>query len=196
MRLSLVASLLMLAGLQLLQGCAAVAIGGIAGTVVMSQDRRTVGTITEDAGIEMKSVTRLGQKLKDGVHINDTSYNRMLLLTGEVPDAAAREEAERIARSVENVRGVYNELAVSGVSSFTVRSNDTLITSKVKTRFLDAKKFNGIHMKVVTENSVVYLMGLVQKEEANDATEIARTTSGVQKVVRVFEYIDTEPVTK
>ena len=196
MRLSLVASLLMLAGIQLLQGCAALAIGGIAGTVVMSQDRRTVGIITEDEGIEMKSVTRLGQKLKEGVHINATSYNRMLLLTGEVPDAAAREEAERIARSVENVRGVYNELAVSGVSSFTVRSNDTLITSKVKTRFLDAKKFNGIHMKVVTENSVVYLMGLVQKEEANDATEIARTTSGVQKVVRVFEYIDTEPVTK
>ena len=196
MRLSLVASLLMLAGLQLLQGCAAVAVGGIAGTVVMSQDRRTVGTITEDAGIELKSATRLGQKLKEGVHINATSYNRMLLLTGEVPDAAAREEAERIARGVENVRGVYNELAVSGVSSYTVRSNDTLITSKVKTRFLDAKKFSGLHMKVVTENSVVYLMGLVQKEEANDATEIARTTSGVQKVVRVFEYIDTEPVTK
>ena len=196
MRLSLVALLLMLAGIQLLQGCAALAIGGITGTVVMSQDRRTVGTITEDAGIELKSATRLGQKLKEGVHINATSYNRMLLLTGEVPDTAAREEAERIARSVENVRGVYNELAVSGVSSYTVRSNDTLITSKVKTRFLDAKKFNGIHMKVVTENSVVYLMGLVQKEEANDATEIARTTSGVQKVVRVFEYIDTELVTK
>jgi len=196
MRLSLVASLLMLAGLQLLQGCAAVAIGGIAGTVVMSQDRRTVGTITEDAGIEMKSVSRIGQKLKEGVHINANSYNRMLLLTGEVPDTASREEAERIARSVENVRGVYNELAVSGVSSYTVRSNDSLITTKVKSRILDSKSVNGIHVKVVTENSVVYLMGLVKKEEANDATEIARTTSGVQKVVRVFEYIDTEPVTK
>jgi len=113
-----------------------------------------------------------------------------------VPDAAAREEAERIARGIENVRGVYNELTVSGVSSFTVRSNDSLITSKVKTRFLDSKKFNGIHVKVVTENSVVYLMGLVKREEANDATEVARTTSGVQKVVRVFEYIDTELVTK
>ncbi len=190
MRLSLVASLLMLAGLQLLQGCAAVAIGGIMGTVVMSQDRRTVGTITEDQGIELKAVSRIGQKLKEGVHINATSYNRMLLLTGEVPDAAAREEAERIARSVENVRGVYDELAVSGVSSYTVRSNDTVITSKVKARILDSSKFNGIHVKVVTENSVVYLMGLVRKEEANDATEIARTTSGVQKVVRVFEYID------
>ena len=196
MRLSLVASLLMLAGLQLLQGCAAVAIGGIAGTVVMSQDRRTVGTITEDEAIEMKSVTRIGQKLKEGVHINANSYNRMLLLTGEVPDTASREEAERIARGVENVRGVYNELVVSGVSSYTVRSNDALLTTKVKSRILDSKSVNGIHVKVVTENSVVYLMGLVKKEEANDATEIARTTSGVQKVVRVFEYIDTEPVTK
>jgi len=100
MHLSLVASLLMLAGLQLLQGCAAVAIGGIAGTVVMSQDRRTVGTITEDAAIEMKSVSRIGQKLKEGVHINANSYNRMLLLTGEVPDTASREEAERIARFI------------------------------------------------------------------------------------------------
>ena len=196
MRLSLVASLLMLAGIQLLQGCAALAIGGIAGTVVMSQERRTMGTITEDTGIEMKSVSRIGQKLKEGVHINANSYNRMLLLTGEVPDTASREEAERIARGVENVRGVYNELVVSGVSSYTVRSNDALLTTKVKSRILDSKSVNGIHVKVVTENSVVYLMGLVKKEEANDATEIARTTSGVQKVVRVFEYIDTEPVTK
>jgi osmotically-inducible protein OsmY len=190
MRLSVFASLLMLAGLQLLQGCAAVAVGGIASTVVMSHDRRTVGTIAEDEGIELKSVNRISQKLREGVHLNATSFNRMLLLTGEVPDAAAREEAERIARSVENVRDVYNELAVSGVSSYTVRSNDTLITSKVKARFLDGRKFNGIHVKVVTENSVTYLMGLVRKEEADDATEIARTTSGVQKVVRVFEYID------
>ena len=196
MRLSLFASLLMLAALQLLQGCAAIAVGGIAGTVVMSEDRRTVGTITEDTAIELKASSRIGQKLKEGVHINAFSFNRMLLLTGEVPDAAAREEAERIARGIENVRGVYNELVVSGVSSYTVRSNDSLITSKVKTRFLDSKKFNGIHVKVVTENSVVYLMGLVKREEANDATEIARTTSGVQKVVRVFEYIDTELVTK
>ena len=141
MRLPLFASLLMLAGLPMLQGCAALAVGGIAGTVVMSQERRTVGTITEDEGIEMKAVSRIGQKLKEGVHINATSYNRMLLLTGEVPDAAARDEAERIARGVENVRGIYNELAVSGVSSYTVRSNDTLLTSKVKARFLDGRKF-------------------------------------------------------
>jgi osmotically-inducible protein OsmY len=114
----------------------------------------------------------------------------MVLLTGEVPDAAARTEVERIAWGVQNVRGVHNELAVSGVSSYTVRSNDSVITSKVKGRLLDSNKLNPIHVKVVTENSIVYLMGLVTKQEANDATEIARTTSGVQKVVRVFEYLD------
>jgi osmotically-inducible protein OsmY len=113
-----------------------------------------------------------------------------VLLTGEVPDAKARAEAERIARGVENVRGIHNELAISGVSSYTARSNDSLITSKVKGRFVDANKFNAVHVKVVTENSVVYLLGLVKKQEAADATELARTTSGVQKVVRMFEYLD------
>jgi osmotically-inducible protein OsmY len=133
---------------------------------------------------------RIGERFKDGVHVNVTSYNRMVLLTGEVPDAAARTEAERITWAVENVRGVHNEMAVAGMSSYTVRSNDAVITSKVKGRFLDSQKFNPLHVKVVTENSIVYLMGLVKKQEANEATEIARTTSGVQKVVRVFEYLD------
>jgi osmotically-inducible protein OsmY len=188
MRTAIIA--LMLA-LPLVQGCGALVAGGAAATgVVISQDRRTMGTLTEDEGIEIKVAGRVGERFKDGVHINVTSYNRMVLLTGEVPDAEARTEVERIAWAVENVRGVHNEVAVAGVSSFTVRSNDSLITTKVKTRFLDSQKLNPLHVKVVTENSVVYLMGLVNKEEANDATEIARTTSGVQKVVRVFEYLN------
>ena len=91
---------------------------------------------------------------------------------------------------MENVRGVYNELAVAGVSSFATRTNDAILTSKVKARFVDAQKFNPLHVKVVTENNVVYLLGLVKRQEAADATEVARTTSGVQKVVRVFEYLD------
>src|SRR3970282_2060998 len=133
----------------------------------------------------------LGAGLKGGVHINVTSYNRMVLLTGEVPEAAARTEAERITWAVENVRGVHNELAVAGVSSYTVRSNDAVLTTKVKTRFLDSQKFNPLHVKVVTENSIVYLMGMVRKQEASDATEIARTTSGgVQEVGGVFEVLD------
>ena len=182
---------LLLAGLPLIQGCAPVMLGGAAATgVVMVEDRRTVGTITEDQGIEIKASNRIGERFKDGVHVNVTSFNRMLLITGEVPDASAKSEAERIARAVENVRGVYNELAVSGVSSFGTRTNDAILTSKVKARFVDAQKFNPLHVKVVTENNVVYLLGLVKKQEAADATEVARTTSGVQKVVRVFEYLD------
>ena len=188
MRTAIIA--LMLA-LPLVQGCGALVVGGAAATgVVISQDRRTMGTLTEDEGIEIKVAGRVGERFKDGVHINVTSYNRMVLLTGEVPDAEARTEVERIAWAVENVRSVHNEVAVAGVSSFTVRSNDSLITTKVKTRFLDSQKLNPLHVKVVTENSVVYLLGLVSKQEAAAATELARTTSGVQKVVRVFEYLD------
>lgn len=183
--------LLLLAGLPLIQGCAPLMLGGAAATgVMMIEDRRTVGTITEDQGIELKVSNRIGERFKDGVHLNVTSFNRMVLLTGEVPDAATKSEAERIARGVENVRGTYNELAVAGVSSFTTRTNDAILTSKVKARFVDAQKFNLFHVKVVTENNVVYLLGLVKKQEAADATEVARTTSGVQKVVRVFEYLD------
>ena len=185
------AMIAVLVALPLIQGCGALIAGGAAATgVVLSQDRRTIGTLTEDEGIEIKSANRIGERFRDGVHVNVTSYNRMVLLTGEVPDAATRTEVERIAWSVQNVRGVHNELAVAGVSSLTVRSNDTLLTSSVKGRLLDSHKLNPIHVKVVTENSIVYLLGLVTKEEAEVATEIARTTSGVQKVVRVFEFLN------
>jgi len=187
----LLASLLMATVVHLFNGCAPLVVcGTAAGGVMVAQDRRTVGTMTEDEGIEQKAAGRIGERFRDGIHVNVTSFNRMVLLTGEVPDAKTRDEIERIARGVENVRGVYNETVVSGVTSFTARSNDSIITSKVKGRFVDAGKFNALHVKVVTENNVVYLMGLVRKQEAADATEIARTTSGVQKVVRVFEYLD------
>jgi len=188
MRLTIIA---LLAILPLFHGCAPLLVGGAAaGGAMVAQDRRTVGTITEDEGIELKASGRIGERYKDSAHVNVTSYNRMVLLTGEVPDDAGRTEVERIARGVDNVRGVYNETVASGVTSYTARSNDAIITSKTKVRFLDTGKFNALHVKVVTENGVVYLMGLVNKQEAAEATEIARTTSGVQKVVRVFEYID------
>ena len=189
-----IAILALLSALPLLQGCGALLAGAAATTgVVISQDRRTMGAMTEDEAVAIKASGRISERFKDGVHVNVTSFNRMVLLTGEVPNAEARTEVERIAWSVENVRGVHNELAVAGVTSFTVRSNDSLITTNVKARFFDSDKFNVLHVKVVTENSVVYLMGLVTRKEADDATEIARTTSGVQKVVRLFEYL--EPVT-
>jgi osmotically-inducible protein OsmY len=97
---------------------------------------------------------------------------------------------EKIARAVENVRGIYNEIAVVGNSSMSARTNDSYITSKVKARFVDSGKFSAVHVKVVTESSVVYLLGMVTRKEADEATEIARTTSGVQKVVRLFEFLD------
>jgi osmotically-inducible protein OsmY len=176
--------------LPVVSGCAAVAIGGAAATVVvMAEDRRTVGTITEDQGIELKAASRIEEKARDA-HINITSYNRMVLLTGEVPTEALKAEVERITRAVENVRNVFNELKVGPKTSMQTRTNDSVITSKVKARFVDANKFGALHVKVVTEDSVVYLLGMVKKQEAADATEIARTTGGVSKVVRLFEYLD------
>jgi osmotically-inducible protein OsmY len=176
--------------LPLLHGCAALVVGGAAATGVMvAEDRRTVGTMTEDQGIELKASSRIGQKFGDA-HINVTSYNRTLLLTGEASSAGAKSEIEKIARAVENVRGVYNEIQVAGNSSMTARANDAYLTSKVKARFVDAQKFSPVHVKVVTEANTVYLLGLVKRQEATDATEIARTTGGVQRVVRVLEYLD------
>jgi osmotically-inducible protein OsmY len=174
----------------LLNGCAAVVVGGAAATgLVVAEDRRTVGTMTEDENIELKMLSRFSDTLKDA-HINVTSYNMTVLLTGEVPNAGAKATAEKIARGVDNVRGVFNELQIGPNSSLSARSNDSYITSKVKARFVDGAKFNPLHVKVVTESSVVYLVGLVKRQEANDATEIARTTAGVQRVVRVFQYLD------
>ena len=183
------AILLLVAGLPLIHGCAPLVVGGAAaGGVLVADDRRTVGTMTEDQRIEIRASSRIGDSLKGNIHINITSYNRAVLLTGEVPDAAAKEQAERVTRAVENVHAVYNELVVMPITPLSSRTNDTIITSKVKARFVDSNKFSPVHVKVVTENGVVYLMGIVSKREATDATDIARTTSGVLKVVRLFEY--------
>jgi osmotically-inducible protein OsmY len=183
--------LMLIAVLPLVQGCVPLVVGGAAATgVAVAQDRRTAGTMAEDEGIEAKASGRIRNRFGDGPNISVTSYNRSVLLTGQVADAQTKSEAERIVRGVENVRTVLDELTVGSITSFSSRSNDALITSKVKARFLDAQKFNVLNVKVVTENGTVYLLGLVSKQEANDASDIARTTSGVQKVVRVFEYID------
>jgi osmotically-inducible protein OsmY len=172
-----------------LAGCVAAVVGGAGTAVLIGEDRRTVGTVTEDNVIEVKTTNRIGDKFK-ALHINVTSYNRTVLLTGEVPDASTKTEIEKIARAVENVRGVYDEIAVAGNSALSARGNDSYVTGKVKGRFLDQQKFNPVHVKVVTESGVVYLLGMVKRKEADDATEITRTTSGVRKVVKLFEYLD------
>jgi osmotically-inducible protein OsmY len=188
-KLRLLALLVIPLLVSVLTGCVAAVVGGAGTAVVIGEDRRTVGTVTEDQGIELKAENRINDKFK-AAHINVTSYSRMVLLTGEAPDAAAKAEIEKIVRAVENVRGVYNEIAIGSPSALSARTNDSYITSKVKARFVDQRKFNAIHVKVVTEASVVYLLGLVKRKEADDAVEIARTTSGVQRVVKLFEYID------
>jgi len=183
-------ALVLVFALPLLGGCAAALVGGaVGGGVLLANDRRTVGTVTEDQSIEFKGGQRLGNRVPDG-HINVTSYNRLVLLSGEVPNAAAREDAENVTRNIDNVRGVFNELQIGPNTARTVRANDAFITSKVKARFVEARQFNPVHVKVVTENGTVFLMGLVNRAEGETASELARTTSGVQKVVRLFEYLD------
>ncbi|HEY8067567.1 MAG TPA: BON domain-containing protein [Burkholderiales bacterium] len=171
-----------------LSGCVGVAAVGVGTAVMSSVDRRTTGTQVEDEGIELRVTNRISERFGDRVHVNVTSYNRNVLLTGEVPDEKAKAEIEKITLGVANARGVTNELQVAGGSSLSSRASDTTITGKVKARFLDANRFNVLSIKVVTEASVVYLLGIVTEQEAADAVEIARTTGGVRKVVKVFEY--------
>jgi osmotically-inducible protein OsmY len=177
--------------LPLVSACAPAVIATGAGLAAYSAvDRRTTGVQVEDQAIELKAANRISQKLGNRVHVSVTSFNRHVLLTGEAPTEELRQEIENIVRGVENVRAITNEIAIANPSSFASRSNDTYITSKVKARFVDNGVFNPLHVNVTTENGVVYLMGLVTQKEAEKAVEIARTTGGVRKVVKVFEYLD------
>lgn len=174
-----------------LAGCVPMfALGTAAGTgAYISEDRRTSGMFIEDEGIELKGTRRIHQQFGNNVHINVTSYNRIVLLTGEAPTDVIKIEIERLIMGVDNVRKIFNEIAITGNTSLSSRSNDTLITSKVKARFLTERKFQINHVKVVTENEVVYLLGVVTRQEADSAAYIASTTQGVKKVVKVFEYL-------
>lgn len=183
---------LLLAGVVTLQGCVAVAAGGAAAGASAAVDRRTTGTLVEDQSIELKAIRQLNadKDIKAQAHLNVTSYNMVVLLTGEAPTADLRQRAEQIVKGVEKVVTVHNEISVAAPSSMMSRSSDTVITSKVKTKLLAEKNIEGVNIKVVTENGVVYLMGLVKRAEADLATDIARQTGGVQKVVKVFQYTD------
>lgn len=180
--------------LPMLISCAplvAVGVGAGAGTgAVVSEDRRTSGMFIEDEAIELKSNRRIKEQLGNDVRINSTSFNRVVLLTGEAPTETLKQQAEKLVMSVQNVRKIVNEIVIAEKSSLASRSKDTLITSQVKGRFLTKGKFQINHIKVVTENGVVYLLGMVKREEAENAAEIASSTSGVQKVVKVFEYLN------
>jgi osmotically-inducible protein OsmY len=169
-------------------GCVALIGAGGAAAFSALEDRRTAGTQIEDEGIEVRAAHRINESLKERAHVNVTAFNRAVLITGEAWDEATRAEIEKIVLAVPNVRVVTNELQVAGLASVASRANDTSLTAKVRGRFLNAKDFNPLHVKVVTEAGVVYLLGLVTESEAEAATELARTTGGVRKVVKVFEY--------
>jgi osmotically-inducible protein OsmY len=169
--------------------CVPVVVGGAAAGGVMAADRRTSGIYVEDENIELKAIKKMETDLGENAHINVTSYNRNVLLTGEVPVAEAKVKAENIIKEITNTRAVTNELVVGPKSTIGSRSNDSYLTSKVKTKFVTENKFPANYVKVVTENSVVYLLGIVTKDEAKAAAEIASNISGVTKVVKVFEYM-------
>ena len=174
----------------LLAGCAPLLIAGAAGgTALVVADRRSAGAQVDDEAIELKIGNNIGTGYGDRVHVNVTSYNGIVLLTGEVPEPGLVTTIGDIARTTAKVRRVHNELVVAAASPVGSRTNDSYITSKVKARFVEANKFSATHVKVVTDREVVYLMGLVKKDEADAAAQIASTTTGVVRVVKLFEPI-------
>ena len=175
------------AAASLLSACFPLVMGGAVVGTMVATDRRTSGAQLEDEGIELRAASRIRENLGDRVHVNVTSYNRRVLITGEVPNAQDKQLVEQVVSRVENVNSVVNELAELGNASLTQRSSDVLVTGRVKAGLVDAKDLVSSAFKVVTERGTVYLLGRVTQREADRATEIARSTSGVQKVVRVFE---------
>ena len=175
-----------------LSGCVAMVAGGAVMGAVAAADRRTLGAQTEDKSIALKGEMAAKKITGDNGHVNVTSYNRKVLLTGEVKDEAMKAAVEREVRGIANVVSVANELEIAGPSSYTSRSSDALITTKVKASLVDMKTISANSFKVVTERGNVYLMGLVTQREGNIAADVAKGVSGVQRVVKIFEYISEE----
>ena len=180
---------------NLLSACAPVVIGGAATGVTAAHDRRTMGTFIDDEGIELKARMSIfdDSELNSQIHINIISVNGVVLLVGQAPTEALRAQAETITRGIPKVRLVHNELTIAAPNSYMVRSSDSMITAKVKTRLFGIKgleDFDATRVKVVTENGVVYMMGILTQAEANAVTGRARQVGGVQKVVKLFEYLD------
>lgn len=173
-----------------LSGCAPLVIGGVAvGAASIVNDRRTTGSVVDDQSIRMSISTALGknEELVAKAHINVASFNGVVLLTGEAPGEELRNRAGQLARAETNVRRVHNEIRIAAPSSFMTRSSDSLITSKVKASLIGT---DGTRVKVVTENGTVYLMGLLYRKEADAVVKQAQQVGGVQRIVKVFEYLD------
>lgn len=180
--------LLVLAGL--LAGCFPLVVAGVGTGVAMAADRRTTAAVLADQQIDLRLSNRIAERFGDRVHVNINSYNRAVLLTGEVADEASRTEVERLVASGEDVRVVHNELTIGLPSTLGGRTNDVGLSAKTKARMIDSGRVSPLHVKVTVERSVVYLMGLVSLREAKDAAEVASRTMGVERVVTLFEYLD------
>jgi osmotically-inducible protein OsmY len=190
-------TLLVLAStLGTLTACMPLMMGGAVVGGMVATDRRTSGTVLEDEGIEIRAKSRIGDSLGDRGHVNVTSYNRQLLITGEVPSAQDKQLVEQVAAGVDNVRNIVNELAVMGNTTFTQRSSDALVTSRVKANLVDAKDLFANAFKITTERGTTYVMGRVTQREAKRATEVISGTSGVLRVVRMLEYISEDELAR
>lgn len=174
-----------------LQACAPLVIGaGVGAGVLMAEDRRSPGTVLEDQTIETKIKNRVDEKYEDKAYYNVTSFNRIVLLTGQAPTEEIRQDLTALALEVQNVRNVQNEMIIAGNTSFTSHASDTMLTGNVKSRLSQNADVGANHVKVVSESGTVFLMGLVTHKEAEAAAQVAATTSGAQRVVKVFEYTD------
>lgn len=191
-----VLSLALLASVVAISGCFPLMVGSAVTGALVASDRRTSGTVVEDNAIQLKASNRIDDALGERVHVNTTSYNRQLLLTGEVPSEQDKQLAEKAASGVENLRNVVNELAVAGSSTLSQRSTDTLVTSRVKANLIDARDLQANAIKVTTERGTVYLMGRLTQREANRATEVVSGTSGVQRVVRILEIVSEDELAR
>ncbi len=179
-----------LLGVVNLAGCQALLLGGaVVGGTMVATDRRSSATQLEDQLIETKAGTRIRELLGERGKVTVTSYNRLVLLTGDVATESDKAAVEQAAARVDNVRSVFNELAVMGSASLNVRSNDLLLSAKVKASIVDSKGLYANSIKVVTERGIVYMMGRVSEAEATQAANVARGVTGVVKVVRVFEIL-------
>jgi osmotically-inducible protein OsmY len=172
-----------------LQGCFVLGLGAVGTTAYVATDRRTAGSIVEDNTIGLKADNQIASALGPNANVRAVSYNQQVLLVGQVPTEADKQRAAEIVKGIPNVKAVLNEIDVGPVADLNRQATDALITTKVKARLIDANDIFGNAFKVTTSNSVVYLMGIVTQREADRAVQIARDTTGVSKVVTMFNII-------
>lgn len=185
-------ALLLLIPFILLQGCAAAIVTGAATGVSMAHDRRSSGSVIDDQGIEFKSSSALfsNKDIYNQSHINVTSYNGIVLITGETPTEELKQKITSVIRAIPKVRRIHNELLIAAPSALPSRSSDSWITSKIKTKMTTNPDIDPFYIKVVTEHGIVYLMGILSHAEANNAVAVVTQSAGVQRVIKIFEYTD------